>query len=166
MNSQDAVPCSWLTWALPAAYVERDMVNCFRNRSMALFIVGSQNWRAKWGNVRCGCVFLSLFLQVWPAGYGLWAVWSEVGEAGVKDAAHLEDERLHVEPTTFRQGGTKQVFCSGNLWRSVRRKGLLLLLYVFLYPSIFCCLFTFKLESIGFEAKEKLSFFPSVLLWL
>lgn len=108
----------------------------------------------------CGAVVSSapFFLQVWPAGYGLWAVWSEVGEAGVKDAAHLEDERLHVEPATFRQGGTKQVFCSGNLWRSVRRKGPLLLLYVFPYPSIFCCLFTFKLESIGFEAKEKTLF--------
>lgn len=66
-----SVPCSWLTWTLPAAYVERDMVNCFRNGSMALFIVGSQNWRAKWGNVWRGCVFLSLYssgltCREWP----------------------------------------------------------------------------------------------------
>lgn len=99
--------------------------------------------------------------QVWPAGYGLWAPWSKISEAGVKHTAHLEDERLHVEPVTFRQGGTKQVFCSGNLWRSGPSPSSHLSC-----PSVFCCLFTFKRESITFEAKENLSFFPLVFLWL
>ena len=30
---------------------------------------------------------------------------SKVSEVGVKDTAHLEDERSHVEVATFRQGG-------------------------------------------------------------
>lgn len=76
-------------------------------------------------------------------------MWSEVREAGVKDTSHLGDERLHVEPVTFRQGGTKQVFCSGNLWGRVKRKDLP-------YLSIFSFL-THKHER--FEAKENVSLF-------
>ena len=51
-----------------------------------------------------------------------------VSEAGVKHTAHLEDRHSHAEGTSFRQGGGKQVFCSGNLWKSIRQEVLLLLL--------------------------------------
>lgn len=100
-------------------------------------------------------------LKVWPAGFGLWAARSKISEEGVKDKAHLEDEHLHVEPLTFRQGWMKQVFCSGNLWRSGPSRSSHLSCL-----SVFFCLFTFKQENIRFQAIENPSFFPSVFLWL
>lgn len=160
MSSQDAAHCSWLTWT--------PLVNCFREGFMVfVYCHRSQNCRARSGEVQWCYVSLSLpiSLRVWPAGSGLWAIRSKVSKAGVKDTAHLVDEHSHVEAATFGQGGTKQVFCSGNLWRRT---------FFFLFMSLltlpcFPSLLSLELESITTEAKEKRTlpfYLPSVLLGL